>query len=67
MYIIMFIIKRDELRDTEDEVKVLENLLNEAWERRRNILKKHWERRRNILKKQGIQGWWDWICELVGY
>jgi len=33
MYIIMFIIKRDELRDTEDEVKVLENLLNEAWER----------------------------------
>jgi len=29
----MFIIKRDELRDTEDEVKVLENLLNEAWER----------------------------------
>ena len=35
----MFIIKRDELRDSEDEVKVLENLLNEAWERRRNILK----------------------------
>ena len=27
MYIIMFIVKRDELRDTEDEVKVLENLL----------------------------------------
>jgi len=56
MYIIMFIIKRDELRDTEDEVKVLENLLNEAWERRRNILKKH-----------GIQGWWDWLCERFGY
>ena len=52
----MFVIKRDELRDAEDEVKVLENLLNEAW-----------LRRRNILKKKGIQGWWDWLWEIVGY
>jgi hypothetical protein len=40
----MFIIKRDELRDAEDEVKVLENLLNEAWERRR---KKYFKTKRH--------------------
>ena len=52
----MFVIKRDELRDAEDEVKVLEYLLNEAW-----------LRRRNILKKKGLQGWWDWLWERIGY
>ena len=48
----MFIVKRDQLRDAEDEVKVLENLLNEAWMRRRNILRNTFRRLflRNTLK-----------------
>ena len=37
---IMFVIKRDELMDAQDEVRELERLLNEAWLRRRNLLKK---------------------------
>lgn len=52
----MFIIKRDELMEAQDEVKALERLLNEAW-----------LRRRNILKKKLMQGWWDWVCEFIGY
>ena len=35
----MFIVKRDQLRDAEDEVKILENLLNEAWMRREKYFK----------------------------
>jgi len=52
----MFVIKRDELMDAQDEVRELERLLNEAW-----------LRRRNILKKKLMQGWWDWIWEFIGY
>jgi hypothetical protein len=50
------LIKRDELYNTTDEIVVLERLLQEAiW------------RRRNILKKRQLQGWWDWVWELIGY
>ncbi len=50
------LIKRDELYNTTDEIVVLERLLQEAiW------------RRRIILKKRLLQGWWDWVWELVGY
>lgn len=52
----MFIIKRDELMEAQDEVRILEGLLNEAW-----------LRRRNILKKKAMQGWWDWMLEFIGY
>lgn len=52
----MFIIKRDDLMNAEDEVKQLERLLNEAW-----------LRRRKILKKKAMQGWVDWIWECIGY
>jgi len=53
----MFIIKRDELMEAQDEVnKALERLLNEAW-----------SRRRNLLKKKSMQGWWDWMWEFIGY
>jgi len=43
----MFIIKRDELMEAQDEVNALERLLNEAW-----------LRRRNLLKKKSMQGWY---------
>jgi hypothetical protein len=52
----MFIIKRDDLMNAEDEVQQLERLLNEAW-----------LRRRKILKKKSMQGWVDWIWEWIGY
>ena len=52
----MYVIKRDELMDAEDEVRELERLLNEAM-----------IRRRMILKKKLIQGWWDWLWETLGY
>lgn len=50
------IIHRDELVNAEDEIKELERLLNEAF-----------LRKRTILKKRAIQGWWDWIMEIIGY
>jgi hypothetical protein len=53
---IMFVIKRDELMEAQDEVRELERLLNEAW-----------LRRRNLLKKKSMQGWWDWVLEFIGY
>jgi hypothetical protein len=50
------LIKRDELINTEDEIKILENLLQQAiW------------KRRIILKKRQIQSWWDWLFEIIGY
>ncbi len=50
------LIKRDELINTEDEIKILENLLQKAiW------------KRRIILKKREIQNWWDWLLEIIGY
>jgi hypothetical protein len=50
------LIKRDELINTEDEIKILENLLQQAiW------------KRRIILKKREIQNWWDWLLEIIGY
>ena len=52
----MFVIKRDELMEAEDEVRELERLLNEAW-----------LRRRRLWKKKSIQGWWDWVWEFIGY
>ncbi len=52
----MFVIKRDELMEAQDEVRELERLLNEAW-----------LRRRNILKRKSMQGWWDWVLEFIGY
>ena len=50
----MFIIKRDELMEAQDELRELERLLNEAW-----------LRRRNLLKKKSMQGWWDWMWEFI--
>ena len=52
----MFVVKRDELMDATDEIRELERLLNEAW-----------LRKRIILKKKGLQGWWDWFLEYIGY
>jgi hypothetical protein len=52
----MFVIKRDELMNAEDEVRQLEILLNEAC-----------LRRRYLLKKKSSQGWWDWVLEFIGY
>ena len=48
----MFVIKRDELMEAQDEVRELERLLNEAWLRRRNLLKKN-------QCKDGGTGYWN--------
>jgi len=50
------LVRRNELLDAVDEIKELERLLDEA------IIRK-----RKILKQKYLQGWWDWICELLGY
>ena len=50
------LIKRDELRDTTEEIQHLEYLLQQAiW------------KRRVILKKRQLQGWLDWVWEILGY
>ena len=50
------LVKRDELINTTEEIQHLEFLLQQAiW------------KRRVILKKRQLQGWWDWVCELLGY
>ena len=48
-------IHRDELVNAHDEIKELERLLNEAF-----------LRKRTILKKRALQGWWDWLMEIIG-
>ena len=50
------LVRRNELMNAEDEVKELERLLDEAM-----------MRKRKILKQKYLQGWWDWIWELLGY
>jgi hypothetical protein len=50
------LVQRNELMNADDEVKELERLLNEA------VIRK-----RRILKQKSLQGWLDWVWELLGY
>ena len=49
-------INRDKLYCAQQEVRELEKLLYEAK-----------LRERNALKQQGLQSWWDYICEIIGF
>lgn len=46
----------DKLIVTEEEIKVLENIIKELY------IKK-----RQLLKDKGQQTWWDYFLELLGY
>lgn len=50
------LIRKDELAQTEEELRELERLCLEAR-----------ERYRNILKRRQQQSWWDWLFEIIGY
>tara|TARA_B100001769_G_C22089486_1_gene587523 strand:+ start:291 stop:446 length:156 start_codon:yes stop_codon:yes gene_type:complete len=50
------LIRKDELAQTEEEIKELERL---CWEARL--------RYRTILKRRQQQSWWDWFFEIIGY
>jgi len=50
------LIRKDELAQTEEEIKELERL---CWEARL--------RYRTILKSRQQQSWWDWFFEIIGY
>ena len=49
------LIRKDELAQTEEEIKELERL---CWEARL--------RYRTILKRRQQQSWWDWFFEIIG-
>ena len=51
-----YVVVQDKLTIVKDEIWHLERLLNEAY-----------TRQRTILKRQGVQGWYDWILEWLGY
>ena len=46
----------EKLWSTKEEIKILENLIEELY-----------KKQRELLKKDGKQGWWDYILELIGY
>ena len=50
------LIRKDELAQTEEEIRELERL---CWEARL--------RYRRIIKQRELQSWWDWFLEMVGY
>jgi len=50
------LIRKDELAQTEEEIKELERLCCEAR-----------ERYRRIVKQRNQQSWWDWFWETMGY
>lgn len=50
------LIRKDELAQTEEELRELERLCLEAR-----------VRYRNILKRRQQQSWWDWLFEIIGY
>ena len=50
------LIRKDELAQTEEEIKELERL---CWEARLIY--------RTILKRRQQQSWWDWFFEIIGY
>ena len=47
---------KDRFYIAREEVKALTQLLKEAH-----------DRQRHLLKKENQQGWWDWLCEWIGY
>jgi hypothetical protein len=51
-----YVIVRDKFYIASEEIKALERLLMEAR-----------QRQRELFKKQNMQGWWDWLLELVGF
>ena len=49
-------INRDKLFCAQQEIMELQRLLIEAK-----------ERERKILKDSGMQSWWDYVCEVLGF
>ena len=47
---------KDRFYIAREEVQALTQLLKEAR-----------DRQRLLLKKENQQGWWDWLCERIGY
>lgn len=47
---------KDNIHDTNMEISVLENLLQDAY-----------LKRRDIMKQKGLQTWWDFFLEWMGY
>lgn len=54
--IMKYVIVKDRFYIAREEVKALTRLLKEAN-----------DRQRHLLKKENQQGWWDWLCEWIGY
>ena len=51
-----YVMVKDRFYIAREEVKALTQLLKEAR-----------DRQRLLFKKENQQGWWDWLCEWIGY